>query len=94
MRNISEAIVILAAWQIAEDVYHEDVSAWGAPSECHDLVRRGARRRFYSAARQALAVAGSAKRIKQAANDMGHRGQDRLMGQLYGRMSPFAGGKL
>jgi hypothetical protein len=52
-----------------EHEMHEDVDAWHAPSECHDLVAKGEGRRLRHARRRALHAAGfnSMRHLRRAA---------------------------
>jgi len=58
MRNVSAALTVLARAEARERVMHADVDAWGAPSECHYDVSRGAAERWRTARRQAHALTG------------------------------------
>lgn len=57
-RQLGRAFSIIAEQIAKEHVMHEDVSAFGAPSECHRLVARGEDRRAREARRHAKAVSG------------------------------------
>lgn len=41
VKNISRALTLVAGLECTEIFMHADVSAWGAPSECHHDVSRG-----------------------------------------------------
>ena len=56
--QIGKAISILLAAEHHECMLHDDVDAWGAPSECHGLVARGEAQRLRAARRHAVAVSG------------------------------------
>ena len=58
MRQLGKALGILLKQIEHEAMLHDDVAAWGAPSECHDLVARGQERRHRDAMRHACHVAG------------------------------------
>jgi hypothetical protein len=54
--NLSAALTILARAEAAEYRLHADVDAWGAPSECHNLVSRRESARLREARRHAESV--------------------------------------
>ena len=56
--NIGKAIGILIEAALHEEALHDDVDAFHAPSECHDLVARGEGKRFRLARRRALHASG------------------------------------
>lgn len=58
MTQLGKAISILVSAERIERDMHDDVDAWGAPSECHDLVARGEEKRRRHARRRALHAAG------------------------------------
>jgi hypothetical protein len=58
IRNLGRVLSIVVRAEVDEHSLHADVSAWGAPSECHDDVSRGEERRMQEAVRQAEAEAG------------------------------------
>jgi len=60
--NLSIALTILARAEAAEHFMHSDVSAFNAPSECHDAVRRGEADRMRIARKHAEAVTGRSLR--------------------------------
>lgn len=57
IRNLGATLTVIARWQAREADMHADVSAWGAPGECHGLVSKGEDERFRRARRHAEAVA-------------------------------------
>lgn len=58
MANLGRAITILLRAYEREHALHEDVDAFHAPGECHELVARGGDKRLRFAVRHACAVAG------------------------------------
>lgn len=62
-RQYGKALGILWRADRFESEMHADVSAWGAPSECHDSVSSGEARRRREARRHAEAVAGVPLRV-------------------------------
>jgi len=56
--NVSAALTVLARAEANEQLMHDDVRAWGAPSECHADVARGAAERWRTARRRAHALTG------------------------------------
>lgn len=58
IRNLGQALSVVIAQEAAEAVAHADVSAFGAPSECHDLVDRHMKRRRAEAIAEAERLAG------------------------------------
>jgi hypothetical protein len=58
MTQLGKAISILVSAERIERDMHDDVDAWGAPGECHDLVARGEGKRLRHARRRALHAAG------------------------------------
>ena len=63
IKNLGKAISIIARASADEINYHADVSAWGAPGECHDSVSKGEAARYRRARRHAKAVARAPYRI-------------------------------
>lgn len=63
IKNLGKAVSILARAEALEIALHEDVAAWGAPSECHGAVSRGEAQRRRQARRHAEAVARRPLRI-------------------------------
>ena len=63
MKNLGKAVGILILADCVERFMHADVRAWGAPSECHDVVSRGAARRRRQARRHAEAIAQAPLRV-------------------------------
>lgn len=59
-RQLGKALGIIARTSAIEHILHADVSAWGAPSECHDSVSKGEDQRARHARRHAKAVSGAA----------------------------------
>lgn len=58
MTQLGKAISIIAAFERGVAALHDDVRAFHAPSECHDIVARGAAKRFRLVRRHACHVAG------------------------------------
>lgn len=46
IKNLSAALSVVARAQAWEYIGHADISAWGAPSECHRDFERGEERRW------------------------------------------------
>lgn len=63
IRNLGKALSVLILAEVNEQSLHADVSAWGAPSECHDDVRRGEARRQREARKHAEAIARAPLRV-------------------------------
>lgn len=63
--NLGQVLTILARAEAAEHFMHADVSAFGAPSECHALVSRGEARRKRIARKRAEAEARAPMRVIQ-----------------------------
>lgn len=57
IRNLSAALTILARAEADEHFLHADVDAFGAPSECHELVSRFEAERQRRARKHAEAIA-------------------------------------
>jgi hypothetical protein len=57
IQNLGKVLGIVARHKAIEIFMHNDVDAWGAPSEYHDDVSRGEARRWREARRHAEAVA-------------------------------------
>jgi hypothetical protein len=64
MAQLGKAVGILMAHQRVCDEMHEDVDAFHAPSECHEIVSRGNARRFRLVKKHACVAAG-VKDLKQ-----------------------------
>jgi len=82
--QIGKAISILIAAQNRLNELHEDVDAFGAPGECHDLVARGEAGALRQARRHAIAVSGcrSMREIKRRARAV--MGNDAPIYRRYG----------
>jgi hypothetical protein len=92
IRNLGKALGIMALQDVREDIMHDDISAWGAPSECHELVASGEDDRRRRARRHAEAVAQRPYRIiKREAKQRGftRRHADQLNGRLHAKYNPF-----
>ena len=77
--QLGRAFSIIAQHQMREWDMHADVRAWGAPSECHDLVNRGAARRERAAYAHASAVSGLKRQhLRKAFDAMPIRQYERL----------------
>lgn len=55
--NLGHVATIIAKGECDEIFGHADISAWGAPSECHDDFSRGEAERFREMRRHAEATA-------------------------------------
>lgn len=85
--NLGKALTILATQQAIECDMHSDVSAFGAPSECHGLVARGEGRRARRARKHAEAITRRPLRIiereaKRRGCPIGSPSWDNLVGRL------------
>ena len=92
--NLGRVLTVLAKAEAQEILLHDSVTAWGAPSECHGLVRKGEARRRRTARRHAEALARRPLRtiLREAEkrglrNGMYGRTWDRVLGRfLVGRV--------
>lgn len=92
-QQLGRAITILAQQQADEEIAHMDVSAWGAPSECHGVVAKGADDRYRRAYRRARAISGLTNKQFQKAIRQGYRGDTYVahaVGRILYRECPFA----
>lgn len=94
IRNLGRVLSVLATAEASEIAMHADVSAWGAPSECHRDVSRGEEQRFREARRHAEALARRPMRIiKQEARrrgcPFGSPRYDALVGRIAHSMFPY-----
>lgn len=95
--NLGAVLSVLAMAEVNEEIMHADVSAWGAPSECHADVSRGEDVRMAEAVAQAEAMAGAP--LETILADARERGGVRaltqapewqdVLGRLYHRYCPF-----
>jgi hypothetical protein len=69
MNSLGKAIGILARAQLHEIELHDDVDAWNAPGECHDLVAKNEGKRMRIARRRALHACGlkNMRQLRRAA---------------------------
>lgn len=94
IRNLGAALTVLVRAQASEIFMHHDVDAFGAPSECHDLVSRGAADRQRLARRHAESVARAPMRVilrqaqQRGCQVNGPRWQS-FLGRVYQRNYPF-----
>lgn len=63
VKNISRALTLVAGLECYESFMHADVSAWGAPSECHDDVSRGEGVRMRKMCRHVRGITGLRWRV-------------------------------
>lgn len=97
IQQLGKALSILAQHEVDELIQHDDVDAWGAPSECHRDVSRGEGRRWRRARKHAEAVARAPLRVieKQAKRRGGFNPSiadprwQRIVSRLYVEQSPF-----
>ena len=93
--NLGAALSRIAVQEASECFMHADVSAWGAPSECHELVSRGEAQRRRLARRSAEAIARAPMRVilREAERRIGKRALHRAMQEAeyryYLRTFPF-----
>lgn len=93
--NLGAALSRIVLQEAQECFMHADVSAWGAPSECHELVSRGEARRRRLARRSAEAIARAPMRVilREAERRIGKRALHRAMEEAgyryYRRTFPF-----
>lgn len=94
--QLGKAFTILAQAQVREEIMHDDVAAFHAPSECHALVSKGEARRLREARRRAKAVSGLSRshfnRTVMGALRRGQHGPNwyhRLCQQLHLRHNPY-----
>lgn len=100
IRNLGTALSILARAEVREHILHDDVDAYGAPGECHDVVARGEARRSRVARKAAEAACKRPFRVirreakRRAGIDVGSpysRSWNRLVGRIDARENPFWG---
>jgi hypothetical protein len=65
IHNLSKVVTILAHFEAQEVILHEEIDAYNAPSECHDLVEKSCRKKFRTVRRQVEAIARRPWRIIQ-----------------------------
>lgn len=58
IRNLGRALSIIIEHQRRENAMHDDVDAFHAPSECHDLVSRHEGKRFRAVRRHVEGITG------------------------------------
>lgn len=88
--QLGRALTIVYTASVREEIMHEDVAAFGAPSECHALVSKGADQRMRAAYRHACAVSGLKRREFAAVfNALPEHVCGRIRDQLHARMNPF-----
>lgn len=58
IQNVSRALTVIARAEVRECLMHDDVRAWGAPSECHADVSRGEPQRWRDARRAVRGLTG------------------------------------
>lgn len=72
IRNLGQVLSVLVAQEAAGVALHEDVDAFGAPSECHGLVEKQLARRRAEAFKKMEQLAGVPfRQIRQEAEDRG-----------------------
>ena len=90
MAQLGKAFTIIARQQVLESILHADVDAFGAPSECHGLVRKGELRREREAWRHAKAVSGLNRRnFRKAMKSLDRRTFERLFDVLNCKLNPY-----
>jgi hypothetical protein len=94
--NLGGVLTVLLRAELSEIIMHEDVVAWGAPSECHADVSRGEERRMREACEKAERLAGApmveiARQAKERGMfdlDVGPQ-HDRALGRMHAKRCPF-----
>lgn len=93
-KSMGRALSVMARQEVREIIMHEDVSAWGAPSECHSSVSRGEEIRRRQARRLAKSISGLSRaafnRELCRSGGYGGRAWARVVSSLYSTMSPFS----
>jgi hypothetical protein len=95
MRNISQALTVIAFAECREHFMHADVVAFGAPSECHDLVSRGEAERLRLMRRRVHSLTGLPYRVfcRKVARDhglpIGGPKWQSIVGRVYARNYPY-----
>jgi len=87
--TIGRAISVFAKLESDEIIMHDDVSAWGAPSECHADVSRGYEKRYLEAE---LEAGFTEKELKKICEDRGLNYQrcfEGALGRIHTRDNPF-----
>lgn len=93
--NLGRALSVIARHEACEAVMHEDVSAFGAPGECHALVSRGEDRRLRQARKVAAGIAGVRFALieREAVRRLGPAGYRRALERAtaiaYARFCPY-----
>ncbi len=90
MRQLGKAIGIIARACANESIMHEDISAWGAPSECHADVEKGEAIRLRHAHRLAKSVSGLSRRaFNKELTKVPSRVFENAAHRIYLRDNPF-----
>ena len=92
IRNLGKALTIMAEHEASEEFKHADMSAFGAPSECHQDALRSEPRRRRQARKHAEAVARAPWRvIRREADKRGFnlRHWHELVARIYCKNYPF-----
>lgn len=98
MRQLGRAFSIIVRQQVQEGIFHDDIAAYHAPSECHALVSKGECQRARMAKRHAKSVSGLSraafnaelrKAERMAVGPEGPRWMHRAASQLHERLNPF-----
>lgn len=94
MTCMGKGITTYVLAMVNEEILHHDVNAWGAPSECHDLVARGEAQRLRLARRRAARQAGvNVRTFMRAFKALPQRHHNRLLLVLEAKHDPFYGRK-
>lgn len=89
-QQLGKAFGIMMRAQAAEIFMHADISAFGAPSECHDVVSKGEANRARMARRHAKAVSGLSRRaFNRALAGFPQPAWDRASHRVYAAKYPF-----
>lgn len=89
-QQLGKAISIMMRFEARENMMHEDLNGFYAPSECHDQVAKGSIRRARQAIRHARSVSGVTKgKLKKALAQITPRQQNRLMEACCDRIDPY-----
>lgn len=90
MRQLGKAFGIMLRAQVREYVMHADISAYGAPSECHASVSKGESQRMREAFRHAKAVSGlSRSSLKRELQRVPVPQWDRWLARVDQKHNPF-----
>lgn len=94
VKCLGQILSLIIRHDCDEQFSHADVEAFGAPGECHDLVRKNEHKRWRHTRRRVVALAGRPwrvvlKELRKQGIELGGPKYERMVDRVYARHYPF-----